>query len=315
MNSDVTTALILGAAGNMGGALSQILSQRGVRCIGADREGATPSECKHSDTTRCLTEKTLAVDITKPSVELNNAVAQADVVIMALPLAPAEAALRNVRDNLRRGALVVETFSVKLPAAALVDLIPDRNEFLGINPLFAPSLCWAGRPVLAAPHRDGPKSKRFIAWLEAAGADVATVSPCDHDALLARRQGAAHAAILAFGAVLSAEQKEIASKSPRASAALSFGPPPYQMMLMALARILQGDPHVYAEIQAFNSGAINVRAELRKALTVMDGSLDDVVSAIEAMGHLKASLSPVAETCSTLFQRPLLPSSATDNLI
>lgn len=308
-------ALILGAAGHMGGALSEILDKVGVCSIVVDSAAISRSGVKNRRGKRGFVEGILRFDITKPSVELFDAVAQADVVILAVPLATAEAALRNIKDHLRPGALVVETFSVKSPAAALVDLVPERNEFLGINPLFAPSLCWANRPVLATIHREGAASRKFIAWLKDAGADVATLSASTHDALLARRQGAAHAAIIAFGAVLMAELEATSSVSDGVTAPLSFGPPPYQMMLMVLARVLHGDPHVYAEIQALNTDAIGVRGQLREALTVMDGSVDEVVAAIEAMDHLKECLDPVAEVCSALFQQPLLPNSAADSQI
>lgn len=300
-------ALILGAAGHMGLALSEILDKAGVSSVGVDSAALSPSRVKNKEGKRVFVEDILRFDITKPSVELFDAVAQADVVILAVPLATAEAALRNIKDHLRPGALVVETFSVKSPAAVLVGLVPERNEFLGINPLFAPSLCWANRPVLVTTHREGPTSRKFVTWLKDGGAEVASLSASNHDALLARRQGAAHAAIIAFGAVLMAELEATSSGSDGVTAPLSFGPPPYQMMLMLLARVLHGDPHVYAEIQALNRDALGVRAKLREALTVMDGSVDEVVAAIEAMDHLRERLDPVAEVCRALFQQPLLP--------
>jgi prephenate dehydrogenase len=303
MRSDPATAVILGAAGQMGCALSEVLSASGIRNIGVDLAAAPQSGFEP-----LFAGDILALDATKPSIELSDALAQADVVVMAIPLGVGEAALRNVSGHLRPGALIVETFSVKEPAAALAGLVLPGYEFLGINPLFAPSLRWANRPVLVVAHRNGPACQRFIAWLEAAGATTASISAADHDVLLARRQGAAHAAIIAFGAVLMAELGSAASG--RIEPPLSFGPPPYQLMLMLLARILDGDPHVYAEIQALNANAADVRAQLREALNKLDGSADNVAAAIEAMGPLKALLGPAAQACNALMQEPLLPEAS-----
>ncbi len=295
--------LVLGAAGHMGLALKQLLSERSAEFVGVDLLPPGASEAPAA----ALDEPFAAFhicDASAPTPAVADAVATSDIVVLALPLAQAQAALAAIRSALRDGALVVETSSVKAPASELTEIVPDGVEFLGINPLFAPALDWSGRPVLVTPYRSGPMAAKFISWLRAAEADVAEVSPGDHDALLAKRQGAIHAAILAFGAVLAAEH----SHGSQDELPLHFGPPPYQLGLMLLARMLEASPHVYAEIQAMNSEAADVRAVLASALAGMDGSTADVTHFIEALSALKQPLEPAAKACDDLFRAgPLLP--------
>lgn len=273
----------------MSAALAGILGAHSIRLVGADRSAEAVSGF----------DEALVADVSAPSAALVEAARAADLIVLALPLEPAEAALRWIGETARPGALVVETFSVKAPAAPLAALLPETIEFLGINPLFAPSLDWTGRPVLAVPYRGGEAAERFLGWIRGAGSSVATLSADAHDRMLARRQGAAHAALLAFGAALAADEGEVP---------LSFGPPPYQTLLMALSRIVFGDAHVYAEIQALNPDAAAVRADLVAALEAMNGDLDMVRRQVEALHALRPGLEEAKTACARLFEKPILPS-------
>ena len=107
---------------------------------------------------------------------------------------------------------------------------------------------------------------------------------------------------LAIGSLLKAERE----KNGGGNVPLSFGPPPYQLMLMILARLVHGDPHVYADIQALNNNAVTVRTELRSALAQLDGSYEDVTNLIKSLDTLQSALSEVDKSCHALFQAPLL---------
>ena len=297
-------AVIIGASGQMGTALTNILSKQGIYCTGIDCQ--LPNlEDRRLWNGGDFRRRFILSDATAPDNEVHRAVKSADVVIIALSIELFRNTLLAIRDYINPSSLLVETLSVKLPPGAYTKLLPDGAEFLGINPLFAPSLEWKDRPVLAVPHKDGPRSKEFLRSLAVSGAQFATIQAKDHDKLLARRQGATHAAALALGALLQNEQNlNMATNIP-----LAFGPPPYQLLLMVLARILNSDPHIYADIQTLNDNASTVREELRKALTKLDGSYEDVIDFIESMKSLKSPLLEVSNSSNALFRTPILSPS------
>jgi prephenate dehydrogenase len=76
---------------------------------------------------------------------------------------------------------------------------------------------------------------------------------------------------------------------------------------MTLARLLTGNPEVYAEIQADNPVAADMRHRLVAAIEAVGGSDADVIGIIERLQQrLGGSLAPAAADCARLFAHPLL---------
>ncbi len=296
-----TRAVVIGASGQMGTAITYFLSKQGIQCTGVDcRLPSLENRRLWNDSQ--FPQRFILSDATAPDNEVLQCVNSAEVVIISLPIDLFSKTLHAIKDYISSDSLLVETLSVKVPPEAYIELLPYGTEYLGINPLFAPSLDWKDRPVLAVPHKDGPRSREFLEWLAVSGAQFATIPAIDHDKVLARRQGATHAAALALGALLQNEQNlDMATNIP-----LAFGPPPYQLLLMILTRILNSDPHIYADIQTLNDNASVVREELRKALSKLDGSYEDVIGFIESMKSLNSPLSEVSDSTSALFSTTFL---------
>ncbi|MBM7460854.1 prephenate dehydrogenase/arogenate dehydrogenase family protein [Rhodococcus coprophilus] len=205
-------------------------------------------------------------DIADPSPPAAAALRSAGTVILAVPDAVAVAALPALAEVVRPGALLVETLSVKTPvAAALHAQLPDR-EALGINPMFAPALGAAGRPVLAVRHRDGDAVGAFVDALHRWGMRVVEVGAAEHDRATAVSQALTHAVILAFGSAL-----DRLAPPPAAAAA---APPPHVLLRALLARIASGTPAVYHDIQVANPYAAEARRALRDALDELDAADD-----------------------------------------
>lgn len=208
----------------------------------------------------------LVGDVSAPSERVRAALADADVVVLAVPEAVAVGAVPVVDRAMRRGALLVETLSVKTRIhGALRDGAPGRPA-LGINPMFAPGLGMAGRPVSAVVHHDGPAVDRFLAAVAGWGGRVVRLDAVEHDRVAAATQALTHAAVLAFGLALAdvgVGPEELAATAP----------PPHTTMLGLLARVGTGVPEVYHDIQAGNPAA----AEARKALAAGLARLSETV--------------------------------------
>jgi prephenate dehydrogenase len=222
------------------------------------------------------------------------ATAGATAVVLALPYAAARDAITEIAPHMPPGALLVETLSVKHGPASWRQGLRDDLEYLGINPLFGPDLQWSGRPVLMVPYRAGPLAFAFTALIARTGALTIEVDADAHDRELAERQLACHALALALGAVLA---QPTDNRLP-----LLEGPPPYQTHLMVLARMLQGNPEVYSEIQSQNPYGAAIRQRLIAALQALSGPEDEVTAMVETMQRkLVDALDPAAAACGRLF--------------
>lgn len=241
-------------------------------------------------------------DVAAPSEPVRAALAAADVVVLAVPEAVAVGAVPVVDRAMRRGALLVETLSVKTRIhRTLRDGAADRPA-VGINPMFAPGLGMPGRPVAAVVHHDGPAVDRFLGAVARWGGRVVRLDAAEHDRVTAATQALTHAAVLAFGLALA--DVGVGSDELAATA-----PPPHTTMLALLARVGTGVPEVYHDIQAGNPAA----AEARKALAAGLARLSETVErgdesafaalmadAARPLGHRRDDY---RSTCAALFEQ------------
>ena len=248
---NLRNCVIVGGAGAVGSMFANLLAGAGARVFVVDRKLPLLGPK--------FAEDAAEGDITAPDARVRELLGQADLVLLAVPEAVGLAALGSVARAMRRGALVVETSSVKSPIAdAFLSCEPDV-EVLGVNPLFAPSLGMAGRVVFAVVVRGGPRSEEFLRLLTGWEARIVRMDACQHDHLTAATQALTHAAILAFGFALGELNPDIETLS-------RVAPPPHTMMLSLLARVASGAPEVYWEIQAFNPGAVHARQALVRGI-------------------------------------------------
>jgi prephenate dehydrogenase len=257
--------VVVGGAGAVGRMVVDLLVQAGGEVAVVDRAATgSPTEVVRGD-------------VTRPEPALRDLLGRADVVVLAVPEPVALAALPAVLDALRPGALLLDTLSVKGPYVAAVGQAAVGLEVLGLNPMFAPSLGIAGRPVAAVVVHDGPRARRVRELVVAAGAHVVELSADGHDRLAAATQALTHATVLAFGLALAELDVGI-------DALVGVAPPPHLTMVALLARITSGAPAVYWDVQAANRHA----PAARRALAEGARRLADIVESGAAHGSSDA---------------------------
>ena len=141
-------------------------------------------------------------------------------------------------------------------------------EALSLNPMFAPSLGFAGHPVASVVVRNGPRGRALRELIEQWGARVVTVTADQHDRVSAATQALTHAAVIAFGAALAELDVDIADLDRMA-------PPPHTALLSLLARIASGAPEVYWDVQAANPHAPAARRALARGVSRLAGVVED----------------------------------------
>ena len=247
------TAIVLGALGQVGELIARVLPHEVLFVDVLPRpEGIAVG-------------RYLQADVTRPDDALLRAIAGADCVAMCLPECAALASAPSILDAMPRGALWVDTLSVKQNICWLLRRYEEKLELVSINPMFAPSLGFADHSVAFVEISGGPRSREFAETLRSLGAAVEMVTPEMHDKLTAAIQVATHAAILSFGLVLLELGYDIKK-------GLAIATPPHRMLLSLLNRISSANPEVYWDIQHHHPDAASVRERLSDAVSSLDSA-------------------------------------------
>ena len=252
----LSVAIVLGGLGQVGNLVARALTSAQTEVVLVDvlPRPATIAPGRY-----------LQSDVTRPDDTLRRAIAGSDCVAMCLPERAALAAAPAVLDAMPRGSLWVDTLSVKQNIGALLLSYEDKLELVSINPMFAPSLGFAGHSVAYVEISGGPKSEDFVRTLRSLGATVAMVTPETHDRLTAVVQVATHAAILSFGIAL----RELGYDVEQG---LAIATPPHRMLLSLLHRVTNANPEVYWDIQHHHPLAASVRQSLSSAIGAVDSA-------------------------------------------
>ncbi|PKW16235.1 prephenate dehydrogenase [Saccharopolyspora spinosa] len=272
--------LVLGGAGAVGELFARALRDSGAEVVIADPAAGNG-------------------DATAPDAALRAELAGADLVLLAVPERTALAALPVLATHLRPGTLVADTLSVK-GAVATVLREMSGIEAVSLNPMFAPSLGFAGKPVATVVVHNGPKVAELLALLRDWGGHAVLCEAGDHDRLAAATQVLTHATMLGFGLALTVLADGVGEVAPLA-------PPPHRTLLALLARITSGTPEVYWDVQAANPEAPGARAALVAGIRQIADMVDagDEAGFEAVLGRLRAffgdELPQHASVCAQLF--------------
>lgn len=226
---------------------------------------------------------------------------RADIVVMSLPEKVSIAAVSTIASAVRPDALIVDTSSVKTGFADEARRLPPGSaEIVGVNPMFAPSLGFQGRPVAVVSIRPGPRGTGFTDRLRSWGSQVVELTAQEHDALTAQTQALTHLSVLAYALTLARAGTSVGDL-------VESAPPPCRSLLALAARILGGSPEVYWDIQIQNPGADELRQGLADSLAELSKIIaNDDFSAFadlraELIGYLEPELDTLSDDCAQMF--------------
>jgi prephenate dehydrogenase len=291
MIQELRRCVVVGGAGAVGGMFTSLLIGSGAEvCVIDIKPPATAVQFEHGD-------------ITNLTPNVRTALEAADLVLLAIPESVALAAIAPVVAGMRSEALLAHTLSVQSPLASAWRGLGPRIQAVGLNPMFAPSLGIAGRPVAAIVLNDGPRVQELLRLVSAWGGRVVQLGAEEHDRLTAATQVLTHATVLAFGLALVDLNLDIDLLS-------ALAPPPHATLLALLARIASGTPEVYWDIQSANPQAVAARAALARGLERLVESIkkEAAFTAVQQEGRkvLGAELEHYQEVCARIFNGLLL---------
>jgi chorismate mutase/prephenate dehydrogenase len=223
------TVGIIGARGGMGRLLTALFADLGHHVLAADVD----------------------TDITP-----RDAAAQADVVVISVPIEATLDVIRDLGPRVREDALLMDVTSIKAaPVEAMLRHAPA--SVIGTHPLFGPSVhSVQGQRIVLTPARlaDGTG---WLDWLrrmlEARGLQVIETSPDEHDRAMAVVQVLTHFSTEVLG-------RAIASIGVPLEETLRYTSPVYLIDMLMAARHFAQSPDLYASIQMSNPRTAEVTA-------------------------------------------------------
>lgn len=238
--------------GRFGAALGGLLREAGIDVRGLDPRADVPDAARASS--------------------LEDLVAGAEVVVVAVPVPAMHGAFESIRPHLAPGQIVIDVGSVKTgPARAMAAVFGDSTPWVATHPLFGPtSLARGERPLRAVvcPNPRHPDAvRRVTALFEQIGCLVLEQDPDTHD----RAMAFTHA--LAFFVAKGMLDAGVPTDVP-------YAPPSFQAIVRTIEVVRSDAGHLFMALHHENPYAAGARRQLIEALTAVDrdvARLDDAV--------------------------------------
>ena len=155
-----------------------------------------------------------------------------DVVAIAVPISATESVLEAYAPFAREA--IIDVTGQMQPPLSVMREVAEGLERMSLHPLFGPHAA-PGRIAMVI-DADGPRVQTLCEQLVDVGNELVETDPVTHDRSMRTIQGAAHAAIFAYG--LAAEDVPAELHTPVS-----------ETLEGLLGRVTEGDPSVYREIQ------------------------------------------------------------------
>lgn len=225
---------VIGGTRGLGNWIAIFLGERGCEVIITGRNTMVGME----------TAKKIGASYTSSNIE---AVKQAEVTILAVPIDIVPQTIEEVSPHLNEGSLLLDVTSVKEePAKVMEQVVPKGVEFLPTHPMFGPRVrSLDGQVVVLTPLMRGKWYDKVVKILESEKARVIVTTPQIHDRMMSVVQGLTHFAYISIAATLKRLQVDV--KESR-----KFASPVYNLMLDMIARIVAQNPYLYYSIQTRN---------------------------------------------------------------
>ena len=260
-NREWPTVAIVGV-GLIGGSIGLALQSRRLagRVIGVGRSAAS-----------LATARTAKV-VTETSLDLEAAVAEADLVVVATDVGTIASLLDRVDEAVRPGTLITDAGSTKASIVAAWEKRrrSRRGRFVGGHPIAgshksgpaaADATLFEGRVTVVTPARGTPAAdaEAIGGFWAAVGSTVFMMDPKEHDKILAATSHAPHLLAAAIALATPAAARQFTAGGWRDT-----------------TRIAAGDPELWADILLDNA------AQVAKALARIAAGAEKMLAAIES---------------------------------
>jgi len=170
------------------------------------------------------------------------AVKDADVVIVSVPISVTVDVIHEVGPHVPDDALFCDVTSVKKkPVEAMKEY---SDEVLGMHPMYAPSNSIKGQKIVLCPEKGKKWTEMEEFWIENGG-DIHVTDPESHDKAMSIVQGLMHFSELVMADVI--RKLDLGGEDTD-----EYSTPIHQLLTDLTARMLNQQPGLYGSIQSEN---------------------------------------------------------------
>ncbi len=184
----------------------------------------------------------------RTSLTYEQCITQSDAVIINVPIKNTVDTIKQVGQWFRPGQLIADNTSIKTqPVAAMLEAMPEGVEVLGMHTVFGPAVesLHGQNVVFTRTDVSGELAREFENIFYKYGAKITYTDPETHDRQMAFHQNLEHFTKLVLAQVLRGQFGDPFEMD-------SYSSPNSRTSLVTMGRILNADPDLYSEIQAYN---------------------------------------------------------------
>jgi prephenate dehydrogenase len=173
---------------------------------------------------------------------------QADVVIINVPIKHTVEVIHAVGGYFRPGQLIADNTSIKTqPVAAMLAAVPPGVEVLGMHTVFGPAVetLHHQNVIFTRTPASGDLAREFESIFYKYGAKITYTTPENHDKQMAFHQNLEHFTKIVLAQVLRTHFGDPGEMD-------SYSSPNSRTSMITMGRILNADPDLSSEIQAYN---------------------------------------------------------------
>ena len=183
----------------------------------------------------------------KTSLKPEDCAKKSDVIIISVPISSTIEVIKKVAPKIKKNSLLMDMTSLKEePVKAMLKY--SNCDVIGMHPLFGPNIkSLKKQTIILCPART--KTGKWLKWIKGIlvknGAILKITTPKKHDEMMSIIQGLTH-----FSALNVAHT--IGSLRVGVNNSLEYTSPIYKLRMVMVARILNQDPNLYADIEIAN---------------------------------------------------------------
>ena len=224
------TIAIIGGYGKMGAWFARLLKGEGfeVTIVGRDKDKLART----------------AVELGVSATDRLPKAAEADIIILSVPIDSFESVCRDLAPFLGPQHRVIDLTSIKTKPVEAMHCYFTKSLVLGAHPVFGPGATGlSGQNFILTPTDTAETrfAEKVSAWLTGRGSRVRVMPPEEHDRLMSISLGLAH-----FIAIVTADALVSLDKLTEMNGASGVT---YKALLTLVESVLSEDPALYASIQ------------------------------------------------------------------
>lgn len=191
--------------------------------------------------------------------------AKQDVILLSMPISEIGNVLREIRNNIKTGALVMDVCSVKVyPVKLMKKLLPKNTKIIGTHPLFGPQSGKRGiknLEIVICPIRtDITLLKQIKKIFKKMGLKIILTTPRKHDRIMANTQALTH--FFAKGVINTIKSIKFEISTPSA-----------RKLFNIICDVKEDSPILFRDMESLNPYAKNMRKKLINNLNKLNKNL------------------------------------------